>query len=89
MFGFKIFVRVQTFWRVPTVLPCNFCHPGTSNNANIHANNHVYELLLQIYFFGQSILAQILKGLDRNELWLFNWRGPKRPKLKTLGFDSV
>ena len=26
MFGLKIFVRVQTFWRVPPVLPCNFCH---------------------------------------------------------------
>ena len=29
MFGLKIFVRVQTFWRVPPVLPRNFCHPGT------------------------------------------------------------
>ena len=28
MFGLKIFVRVQTFRRVPPVLPCNFCHPG-------------------------------------------------------------
>ena len=27
MFGLKIFVRVQTFWRAPPVLPCNFCHP--------------------------------------------------------------
>ena len=27
MFGLKIFVRVQTFRRVPPVLPCNFCHP--------------------------------------------------------------
>ena len=27
MFGLKIFVRVQTFWRVPPVLPRNFCHP--------------------------------------------------------------
>ena len=24
----EIFVRVQTFRRVPPVLPCNFCHPG-------------------------------------------------------------
>ena len=24
----KIFVRVQTFWRVPPVLPRNFCHPA-------------------------------------------------------------
>ena len=27
MFGLKIFVRVQTFRRVPPVLPRNFCHP--------------------------------------------------------------
>ena len=30
MFGHKIFVRVQTFWRVPPVLPCNLCHPGAA-----------------------------------------------------------
>ena len=28
MFGLKIFVRVQTFRRVPPVLPRNFCHPA-------------------------------------------------------------
>ena len=27
MFGLKIFLRVQTFRRVPPVLPRNFCHP--------------------------------------------------------------
>ena len=27
MFGQKIFVQVQTFRRVPPVLPRNFCHP--------------------------------------------------------------
>ena len=27
MFGLKIFARVQTFRRVPPVLPRNFCHP--------------------------------------------------------------
>ena len=27
MFGLKIFVRVQTFRRMPPVLPRNFCHP--------------------------------------------------------------
>ena len=26
MFGLKIFVQVQTFRRVPPVLPCNSCH---------------------------------------------------------------
>ena len=30
MFRLKIFLRVQTFRRVPPVLPCNFCHPGLS-----------------------------------------------------------
>ena len=29
MFGLKISVRVQTFRRVPPVLPRNFCHPAT------------------------------------------------------------
>ena len=29
MFGLKIFVRVQTFRRVPHVLPRNFCHPAS------------------------------------------------------------
>ena len=29
MFGLKIFVRVQTFRRVPPVLPRNFCHPDS------------------------------------------------------------
>ena len=28
MFGLEIFVRVQTFRRVPPVLPRNFCHPA-------------------------------------------------------------
>ena len=28
MFKLKIFVRVQTFRRVPPVLPRNFCHPA-------------------------------------------------------------
>ena len=28
MFGLKIFVRVQTFRRVPPVLPRSSCHPG-------------------------------------------------------------
>ena len=28
MFGLKIFVRVQTFWRGPPVPPHNFCHPA-------------------------------------------------------------
>ena len=28
MFGLKIFVRAQTFRRVPPVLPRNFCHPA-------------------------------------------------------------
>ena len=31
MFGLKIFVWVQTFRRVPPVLPRNFCHPGVDD----------------------------------------------------------
>ena len=33
MFGFKIFVRVETFWRAPPVRPFNFCHPACAKNA--------------------------------------------------------
>ena len=33
MFGLKIFVPVQTFRRVPPVLPCNFCHPVMSSSS--------------------------------------------------------
>ena len=33
MFGLKIFVWVQTFRRVPPVLPRNFCHPGAHHNT--------------------------------------------------------
>ena len=34
MFRLKIFVRVQTFRRVPPALPRNFCHPGEIPNAS-------------------------------------------------------
>ena len=34
MFGLRIFVRVQTFWRVPPVLPCNFCHPDQDKSSS-------------------------------------------------------
>ena len=36
MFGLKIFVRVQTFRRVPPVLPCNFCHPASLSYSLFH-----------------------------------------------------
>ena len=32
MFRLQIFVWVQTFRRVPPLLPCNFCHPATCYN---------------------------------------------------------
>ena len=31
--AWEIFVRVQTFRRVPPVLPCNFCHPGANEKV--------------------------------------------------------
>ena len=57
MFGLKIFVRVQTFRRVPPVLPCNFCHPvrrrkegseeqihqGQPNKSRIHITQQIYQ----------------------------------------------
>ena len=39
MFGLKIFVRVQTFRRVPPVLPRNFCHP-VMRMDQLLANEH-------------------------------------------------
>ena len=38
MFGLKIFVRVQTFQRVPPVLPCNFCHPENTKSIDMCKN---------------------------------------------------
>ena len=35
--AWEIFVRVQTFRRVPPVLPCNFCHPAM-NTASFVAD---------------------------------------------------
>ena len=51
MFRLKIFVRVQTFRRVPPVLPCNFCHPG---NDNVGWGNPVLRggvILVKTHFF--------------------------------------
>ena len=54
MFGLNIFVRVQTFWRVPPVLPCNFCHPSWNINQIVFQKDsfhkkEIYFLLLYIY----------------------------------------
>ena len=38
MFGLKIFVQIQTFRRVPPVLPRNFCHPASYNDDNQHCH---------------------------------------------------
>ena len=40
MFGLKIFIWVQTFRRVPPVLPFNFCHPADVILANNRTGNH-------------------------------------------------
>ena len=55
MFGLKIFVRVQTFRRVPPVLPCNFCHPDCRYVLFL-----VQSLLLCLWNFIASRLSKIM-----------------------------
>ena len=43
MFGLKIFVRVQTFRRMPPVLPRNFCHPGAHDGVGDDDGNEVVD----------------------------------------------
>ena len=49
MFGLKIFVRVQTFRRVPPVLPRNFCHPA----LNWILGKAILNRILNESFFGK------------------------------------
>ena len=39
MFGLQILVKVQTFQRVPPVLPCNFCHPANISAYQLDSTN--------------------------------------------------
>ena len=50
MFGLKIFVRVQTFRRVPPVLPRNFCHPGRECNPDIRKWVVMQNLAIDLIF---------------------------------------
>ena len=47
-FRLNIFVRVQTFWRGPPVLPCNFCHPGKGNVVFLGKNSKKITFALAI-----------------------------------------
>ena len=59
MFGLKIFVWVQTFRRVPPVLPRNFCHPESSSDpfGRIMDTKYLW-LSTHMYCWAQYILAQ-------------------------------
>ena len=55
MFGLNIFVRVQTFRRVPPVLPRNFCHPDyrwkERGGRVVFSSHHFRHLLVVIRHF--------------------------------------
>ena len=49
MFRLKIFVRVQTFGRVPPMLPRNFCHPGGKQFfKDLNLEKNVYALSIKL-----------------------------------------
>ena len=54
MFGLKIFVRVQTFWRVPPVLPRNFCHPE-ADRKGVVGSTLTISLIVKHRFFTTSL----------------------------------
>ena len=65
MFGFKIFVRVQTFRRVPPVLPCNFSHPAPGIYTSINADLKFDKSLTPVILQKKSILSE-KKRVNRN-----------------------
>ena len=69
MFGFKIFVRVQTFRRVPPVLPRNFYHPAGDQQLNQfkHLSFHPWRANCEGASWGLSLPAVL-------ELGKFNFR---------------
>ena len=71
MFGLKIFVRVQTFRRVPPVLPRNFCHPALGSVVPLAT----FLLSFILIFFGMSclgcdfsMLMRLREGIFENRL---------------------
>ena len=48
MFGLKTFVQIQTFRRVPPVLPRNFCHPDW-NVGPLHRISYKIEKKMTIF----------------------------------------
>ena len=87
MFGLKIFVRVQTFWWVPPVLPCNFCHPAQIYSlfgAPLQALVLNQNLLYEVWVLHYKMYIQCTKKW-RNSFFL-NWA--KRNK-SILNIDYV
>ena len=60
MFGLHIFVRVQTFWRVPPVLPRNFCHPGI--NRTVHQYVRMISPILQLFLFSSFLFFRLFEA---------------------------
>ena len=61
MFGLKIFVRVQTFWQVPLVLPCNFCHPANYAAVCLSTSLNAIVLLCLVAFHCSFVISLYLK----------------------------
>ena len=76
MFGLKIFVRVQTFRRVPPVLPCNSCHPGPYNNLLHNAWDNRWSFTsIQLSDKEQLFVSKIRQGRAAQ---YFPWTKPSQ-----------
>ena len=89
MFGLKIFVRVQTFWRLPPVLPRNFCHPVWWYFYYDHRYPHYQNLnvigfdLSELINF-QDVPQRYGNADEQRPSWIFStWR---RWRLSLLGW---
>ena len=65
MFGLKIFVRVQTFRRVPPVLPRNFCHPAFQETCAGQISQFLRCLAMLCIFIPPFIFVVVLYRRDK------------------------
>ena len=72
MFGLKIFVRVQTFWRGPPVPPHNFCHPGGATYRR-HLSCRKSEKMSSRPDWGAASLLNLFKRYFQQEYFLKEW----------------
>ena len=74
MFGLKIFVWVQTFRRVPRVLPCNFCHPdGSKKEFNLNTNWYFSSYLIKDPYFRITHRCSVTRASWTWAASLFCW----------------